>query len=104
MAQFSSEATIAKGYRDISDRQNQCGLKLLGEISLTPGGVVLDMGCGSGYLASVLAEHVGPAGRVIAVDPDAGRVKVLHIIIMGSDQIYCIWILLTFQPSQFVSM
>ena len=56
MAQFSSEATIAKGYRDISDRQNQCGLRLLGEISLTPGGVVLDMGCGSGYLASVLAE------------------------------------------------
>ncbi len=37
---------------------------------------ILDMGCGTGYLSSVLADHVGPNGSVLAVDPDNDRIRV----------------------------
>ncbi len=37
---------------------------------------VLDLGCGTGNLASVIAERVGPGGRVVAVDPDGERIRV----------------------------
>ena len=36
-----------------------------------PGDCVLDVGCSGGYLARKLADAVGPAGRVVGVDPSA---------------------------------
>lgn len=36
--------------------------------SLQPGAKVLDIGSGSGYLTHVLAELVGPSGRVVGVE------------------------------------
>ena len=36
---------------------------------------MLDLGCGTGYLTSVLAERVGPTGRVTGVDPDKKRIQ-----------------------------
>ena len=38
--------------------------------------VVLDLGCGTGYLSSVLAERVGHEGRVVGVDPKEKRLEV----------------------------
>ena len=35
---------------------------------------VLDLGCGTGYLSSVLARTFAPQGHVIAVDPDVERI------------------------------
>ena len=40
-----------------------------------PGGVILDLGCGTGELSAFLAELVGPHGHVIAVDPDTNRLN-----------------------------
>jgi SAM-dependent methyltransferase len=37
-----------------------------------PGASVLDVGCGAGADTIALAERVGPAGRVVGVDHDAG--------------------------------
>ncbi len=34
-----------------------------------PGDIVLDLGCGNGLMTAELARAVGPAGRVIGVDP-----------------------------------
>jgi len=76
MAQFSASEEIANGYRDFAAQQRACGLKFIEEISSKPGSVVLDMGCGPGDLTAVLAKQVGPTGRVVGVDPDAGRIKV----------------------------
>jgi ubiquinone/menaquinone biosynthesis C-methylase UbiE len=48
--------------------QKQAGLKLISQISIKEGSKILDLGCGTGYLASVLGERVGPQGKVIGVD------------------------------------
>ncbi len=42
--------------------------KLLDALKLNKGDVVADIGAGSGYLTFRLAEHVGPKGKVLAVD------------------------------------
>ena len=49
---------------------------LIDLITIAEGSIVLDLGCGTGYLSSFLAELVGPSGHVIAVDPDRQRIRV----------------------------
>jgi protein-L-isoaspartate(D-aspartate) O-methyltransferase len=39
-------------------------------LDLTPGARVLHVGCGLGYYTAVMAECVGPAGRVVALEVD----------------------------------
>jgi ubiquinone/menaquinone biosynthesis C-methylase UbiE len=41
-------------------------------LGLRPGAVVADVGAGGGYFTFRLAEAVGPTGKVLAVDVDAG--------------------------------
>jgi len=45
---------------------------------IQPGWSVMDVGSGPGYAALDLAQIVGPAGRVIAVDESAAFLKQLH--------------------------
>ena len=40
-----------------------------------PGDVALDLYCGAGLFAGVLAEAVGPSGRVIGIEADAAAVR-----------------------------
>lgn len=42
------------------------------------GQVVADLGCGPGYYTIALAEHVGPEGRVYAVDSDEKAVRAVE--------------------------
>ena len=66
MAKLYDEATTTY--------QGNDGLNLINKLTLTKGSHVLDLGCGTGYLTSVLAERVGPNGNVVGVDPDGQRV------------------------------
>ena len=66
----------ATQYRQNSAPQKEDGLKLIERVSPEKNSKVLDLGCGTGYLASVLSDLVGPMGKVVGVDPDAGRVKI----------------------------
>lgn len=58
-----------------ADQYHQ-GKKLIAKIPVGAGDKVLDLGCGTGNLAVVLSELVGPEGKVVAVDPDEERIKI----------------------------
>ena len=66
----------ATSYDKTSSYQRDSGYQFIQQLSLGRGCRVLDLGCGTGSLAAVLSECVGPEGKVIAVDPDGERLKV----------------------------
>ena len=45
--------------------------RLLDQVGLAPGASCLDAGCGPGETMRLMAQRVGPAGRVLGVDVDA---------------------------------
>jgi ubiquinone/menaquinone biosynthesis C-methylase UbiE len=47
-------------------------------LDVKPGEVIADIGAGSGYFAIRLAQHVGTAGRVYAVDISPDMIRHLH--------------------------
>ena len=51
-------------YEDHSSKQREVGLRLLELLDLKEGDKVLDLGCGTGYLTSVIAKRVGDNGMV----------------------------------------
>lgn len=57
-------------------QQARDGLDLMYKLCPRRGNHVLDLGCGTGYLANILAERVGPEGKVTGVDPDKERLQV----------------------------
>ena len=65
---------LAREYDSSSDFQVEHGKQLVAELQLRPGDRVLDVGAGTGRLALHLAELVGAAGEVLAVEPLADRV------------------------------
>jgi arsenite methyltransferase len=52
------------------------GKALIGALNISSGEVVLDIGAGTGSLATYVAEIVGPAGFVVAMDPLPSRVEI----------------------------
>lgn len=67
-------ASIAERYDNVQrSYQAQDGFDLIDKVSPRKGQRILDLGCGTGFLASVLAERVGPEGKVTGVDPNKGR-------------------------------
>ena len=51
---------------------------LLRELRLKPGMTVCDMGCGNGFYALQMAKQVGEQGQVLAVDIQAGMLRLLQ--------------------------
>src|SRR6516225_190645 len=45
--------------------------RLLDQVGLGPGATCLDAGCGPGETMRLMAERVGPTGRVLGIDVDA---------------------------------
>lgn len=52
--------------------------RVVRELDLRPGDRVADLGAGGGYFTFRLADAVGPAGRVYAVDVDGGMVEYVN--------------------------
>ena len=49
---------------------------LLEGAGISEGGACLDVGCGGGDVALLMARQVGPAGRVVGIDQDASVVQI----------------------------
>ena len=63
---------------DPERRKWQDPVEILASIGLRPGMIFVDPGCGDGYFALPAARIVGPGGKVIAVDIDAGAIDRLR--------------------------
>ena len=70
----SVKSIAAQQYLKNSSLQKDHADELLDMLNVPEGGLVLDLGCGTGHLATVLSHLVGPHGKVVAVDPDADRI------------------------------
>jgi arsenite methyltransferase len=70
----NDNAALAREYDISSDFQYEHGKRLVEKLELRTGERVLDVGAGTGRLALHLADLIGPAGEVVAVDPLAERV------------------------------
>jgi arsenite methyltransferase len=62
-------ADLARIYDETSDAQFEHGKGLIAELGIVAGEQVLDIGAGTGRLAAYVADIVGPAGHVTAIDP-----------------------------------
>src|SRR6476660_8724666 len=51
---------------------------LVGLLDVSPGARVLDVGSGTGLVASALAEAVGATGQVVAIDPSAAMLSAVR--------------------------
>lgn len=56
-------------------------LNLVSAAALRPGERVLDVACGTGVVARLAAEHVGPRGAVAGLDVNPGMLKVAESLI-----------------------
>ncbi len=52
--------------------------QILANLFITPGQVILDAGCGNGYMAKEFAAIIKDAGKVYALDPDAEAIDILQ--------------------------
>jgi SAM-dependent methyltransferase len=59
--------------------------QILASLSITPGQVILDAGCGNGYMAKEFAELTGEAGVVYALDPHAPSIETLKSVTVGKN-------------------
>src|SRR5512139_2323617 len=60
--------------RDIEEAPD----KALDALDLQPGAIVSDVGAGSGYMTVRMSKHVGPTGRVYAVDIQPQMIDLLR--------------------------
>ena len=51
---------------------------ILNALNIRPGQIILDAGCGNGYMAKALAEQLDGTGKVYALDPDEISISVLQ--------------------------
>ena len=67
--------TCAERYDSVQQSfQYKYGIELIERLKIEKGDRVLDLGCGTGNLTSVLAEKIGRDGKVLGVDPDKERI------------------------------
>ena len=70
---------LARSYDEAGLVQFRHGKFLIGPLAIRSGEHVLDIGTGTGRLAEFVAGLVGPDGRVIGIDPLAGRIEIARL-------------------------
>jgi ubiquinone/menaquinone biosynthesis C-methylase UbiE len=52
--------------------------RILEALNIQAGQIIVDAGCGNGYMSKLFSKRVDPSGRVYALDPDTHSIKVLR--------------------------
>jgi ubiquinone/menaquinone biosynthesis C-methylase UbiE len=60
--------TLAAGYDATCTRIERLRWRVMDELRLQPGETVFDVACGTGPMLPVLADRVGPEGRVVGIE------------------------------------
>ena len=68
----SSESLLDKG-------------QILAGLSITHGQIILDAGCGNGYMAKEFSKLTGKTGKVYALDPDTVSIDILKAETIGTN-------------------
>jgi 2-polyprenyl-3-methyl-5-hydroxy-6-metoxy-1,4-benzoquinol methylase len=63
--------------------------RLLDQVGLAPGESCLDAGCGPGETMRMMAQRVGPAGRVLGIDVDASLGAMAQATLHGAGHRHC---------------
>jgi len=63
--------------------------RLLDRVGLAPGASCLDAGCGPGETMRLMAQRVGPAGRVLGIDVDASLGAMAEAALHGAGHHHC---------------
>ena len=63
---MSKSKDVAKNYQQVSLFQREEGKKLIDDVEIHRGHVILDLSCGTGELSAYLSELVRQDGRVVA--------------------------------------
>ncbi len=71
-----SEEDPAVCYSQLAAFLNEDNMKFIELLSPKSGDLILDLGCGSGYMSDILVKWVGSEGFVIGVDPDEERISI----------------------------
>ena len=61
-----SSLELAELYSEVSDLQKEHGKEMIQKLSLEKNMKILDLGCGTGYLSSLLADSVRPEGNSVS--------------------------------------
>jgi protein-L-isoaspartate(D-aspartate) O-methyltransferase len=73
--------------RQINNGQPSLHARWLEAVSPQPGESVLHIGCGAGYYTSILAELVGPSGRVVAYEIEPDIATRAHVCLQAWPQV-----------------
>lgn len=76
-SQADNYSAIARRYdQSFAIIQRPASVKLLDAVGLNPGDEVLDLCCGTGFDTPMIAERVGPSGKVVGTDIAPGMLEV----------------------------
>lgn len=59
--------------------------RILEALNIQAGQIIVDAGCGNGYMSKLFSKRVGPSGKVYALDPDTHSIKVLRDETQGTN-------------------
>ena len=69
---YRDVAVMLDASRNLTNRNPGTIAPWLDGLNLSPGASVFHLGCGTGYYSAIMAEAVGPKGRLTAVEVDPG--------------------------------
>lgn len=58
---------------------------ILQNLNIQAGQIILDAGCGNGYMSKAFSTKVTPSGKVYALDPDKESIEILRNETLGSN-------------------